>query len=71
LGAVTVFLFSAFSLMDHHDLVNRPPWADKLVLSTAIFVATLAAVDVSRCVGKRMGCSGSIKRTVEFGLDAK
>jgi hypothetical protein len=72
LGAVTVFLFFAFSLMGHSDLVNRPPWADKLVLSMAIFVAILAAVDVSRwTVGKRIAASGSIKRTVEFGLDAK
>jgi hypothetical protein len=72
LGAVTLFVFFAFSLMDHYDVVNRPPWADKLVLSMAIIVAIPAAVDVTKwAVGKRKSSSGSINLTVEFGLDTE
>jgi hypothetical protein len=58
--------------MDYYDVVNRPAWEDKLVLSMAIFVGILAAVDVSKwAVVRRKSSSGSIKRTAEFGLDAK
>lgn len=34
-GAITVFVFFAFRLMDHYDMLNRPLWSDTLVLSLA------------------------------------
>ncbi len=72
LGAVTLFVFFAFSLFDNYDMVNRPLWADKVVLSMAIFVVLLAAIDVIKwAAGRRSASSSLIKRTTEFGLDAK
>jgi NADH:ubiquinone oxidoreductase subunit 6 (subunit J) len=72
LGAVTVFVFFAFSLMDHYDVINRPPWSDKFVFLMAISLLILAAMDILKWVeGKRRGSSSSIKREIEVGLDGK
>ena len=46
LGALTTFLFFAFRLADHYDMINRPLWSDVLVLVLAVFVFCLAVFDV-------------------------